>query len=136
MGRPSFKAKAVFEAILEAILTPPGASKIDKKSFQIYAKIEAFFERRFEAIWKPPGRLLGSILGGFWARFWSPGRVMLFSTKIAPRYSESTIFRGSRGPKMNQNGGQNCFQRQPGSKSVLEGSWARFWLDVGLHVGV
>ena len=27
---------------------------------------------------------------------------MPFSTKIAPRYSESTIFRGSRGPKMSQ----------------------------------
>ena len=61
---------------------------------------------------------------------------MLFSTKMAPRYSESMIFRGSRGPNMDQHGGQNGFQRQPGSKSVLEGSWARFWLDVGLHFGV
>ena len=67
MERPSFKAKAVFEAILEAILTLPGASKIDKKSFKMGSKIEAFFETRFEAILKPPGRLLASILGAFWA---------------------------------------------------------------------
>ena len=52
---------------------------------------------------------------------------MLFSTKIARRYSESTIFKVSRGPKMNQHGSQNGFQRQPGSKSVLEGSG----LDLG-----
>ena len=47
MERPRFKAKAVFEAILEAILTlrppPPGASKIVKKSFKMGSKIEAFF---------------------------------------------------------------------------------------------
>ena len=71
MERPSFKAKAVFEAILEAILTlrppPPGASKIDKKSLNMGSNIEAFFETRFEAILKPPGRLLASILGAFWA---------------------------------------------------------------------
>ncbi len=69
MERPSFKAKAVFEAILEAIFTlpPPGASKIDKKSFKMGSNIEAFFETRFEAILKPPGRLLASILGAFWA---------------------------------------------------------------------
>ena len=67
MERPSFKAKAVFEAILEAILTPPGASKIDKKSFKMGSKIEAFFETRFEAFLKAPGRLLGSTLGAFWA---------------------------------------------------------------------
>ena len=61
MERPSFKAKAVFEAILEAILTlrpPPWASKIDKKSFKMGSNIEAFFETRFEAILKPPGMLL------------------------------------------------------------------------------
>ena len=73
MERPSFKAKAVFEAILEALLTlrpthpSPGASKIDKKSFKMGSKIEAFFETRFEAILKPPVRLLVSILGAFWA---------------------------------------------------------------------
>ena len=70
MERPSFKAKAVFEAILEAILTlrpPPGASKIDKQSFKMGSKIEAFFETRFEAFLKPSGRLLASILGAFWA---------------------------------------------------------------------
>ena len=70
MERPSFKAKAVFEAILEAILTlrpPPGVSKIAKKSFKIGSNIEAFFETRFEAFLKPPGRLLASILGAFWA---------------------------------------------------------------------
>ena len=82
MDKASFEAKAVFEAFLEAILTlrppPPGASKIDKKSFQIGAKIEAFFESRFAAILKPPGRLLGSILGDFGARFWSPGRELRF----------------------------------------------------------
>ena len=62
--RPSFKAKAVFEAILKA-LRPP--SKIDKKSLKMGANTEAFFETRFEAILKPPGRLLASILGAFWA---------------------------------------------------------------------
>ena len=61
---------------------------------------------------------------------------MLFSTKMAPRYSESMIFRGSRGPKNEHNGSQNGFQRQPGSKSVLEGSWAPFGHDLGLHFGV
>ena len=68
--RPSFKAKAVFEVILEAILTlrpPPGASKIYKQSLKMGTKIEAFFETRFEAILKPPGRLLASMLGAFWA---------------------------------------------------------------------
>ena len=70
--RASFKAKAVFEAILEAILTlrppPPGASKINKKIFKMASKIDAFFETRFAAILKPPGRLLASILGAFcWA---------------------------------------------------------------------
>ena len=63
MERPSFKAKAVFEAILEA----PGASKIVKKSFKMGSDIEAFFETRFEAFLKAPGRLLASILGAFWA---------------------------------------------------------------------
>ena len=70
MERPSFKAKAVFEAILDAILTlrtPPGASKSDKKSLKMESNIEAFFETRFEAILKPPGTLLALILGGFWA---------------------------------------------------------------------
>ena len=33
---------------------------------------------------------------------------------------------------MGQHGGQNGFQRQPGSKSVLEGAQARFWHDVDL----
>ena len=68
MERPSFKAKAVFEAILEAILTlPPEASKIEKKCLKMGSNIEAFFEAPFEAILKPPGRLLASILGAFWA---------------------------------------------------------------------
>ena len=66
MERPSFKAKAVFEIILEAILTLQ-PSKIIKKSFKMLSKIEAFFETRFEAILKPPGRLLASMLGAFWA---------------------------------------------------------------------
>ena len=78
MERPRFEAQAVFEAILEAILTPPGASKIDNKSFKMGSKIEAFFGTRFEALLKPPGRLLGLILGGFWARFWTAGRELRF----------------------------------------------------------
>ena len=67
--KTSFKAKAVFEAILEAILTlrppPPGASKIDKTNLNISVKIEAFFETRFEAILNPRGGFgfdCGSIL--------------------------------------------------------------------------
>ena len=55
--RLSFKTKAVFEAILEAILTLR-ASKIEQKSFKMGSKIEAFFA---------PGRFLASILGAFWA---------------------------------------------------------------------
>ena len=67
MERPSFKAKAVFEAILEAILMLRPPSKIDQKSFKMGSKIEAFFGTRFDAILKPPGRLLASSLGAFWA---------------------------------------------------------------------
>ena len=68
MERPSFKAKAVFEAILAAFLTlpPPGASKIDKKSFKMGSNIEAFFETRFEAFLKSReafGLDFGSLLG-------------------------------------------------------------------------
>ena len=65
MERPSFEA--VFEAILEAILTSPWGLKIKEKSLEIWSNIEAFFETRFEAFLKPPGRLLASILGAFWA---------------------------------------------------------------------
>ena len=81
MEKPSFEAKAVFEAMLEAILRllgPPGASKIDQKGFKIDSKVEAFFDTRFEALLKPPERLLGLILGGFWARFWTAGRDQRF----------------------------------------------------------
>ena len=63
--RPSFEA--VLEAFWQAMLTPPGASKSDQKSFKMGANIEAFFETSFEAFLKPPGRLLASILGAFWA---------------------------------------------------------------------
>ena len=67
----ALKPRLFLKRFLEAILTlrphPPGASKIDKKSFKMGSKIEAFFETRFEAILKPPGRLLASILGAFWA---------------------------------------------------------------------
>ena len=59
MERPSFKAKAVFEAILEAILTlrpPPWGLQIDKKSFKLGSQIEAFFETLWASIW-----------GAFWA---------------------------------------------------------------------
>ncbi len=45
--RQSFEAETVFEAILEAILTPPGASKIDKKSLEMGPEIEAFFSDAF-----------------------------------------------------------------------------------------
>ena len=45
--RPSFEAEAVFEAILEAILTSPGASKVEKKSLRMVSKIEAFFGNAF-----------------------------------------------------------------------------------------
>ena len=39
-------------------------------------------------------------------------------------------------PKTSKKASENGFGRQPGSKRVLEGAWARFWLDVGLHFGV
>ena len=72
MERPSFKAKAVFEAMLEAILTlrPPapwGLQNRQKELYKMGSNIEAFFETRVEAILKPPGRLLTKIMGTFWA---------------------------------------------------------------------
>ena len=48
------------------------------------------------AVWRPLGVVWGSILGSFWA----PGHVMPFLQKVAPRHSESKIFRGSGDPKM------------------------------------
>ena len=85
------------------------------------------------AIWKPLGVVWGSIWGSFWAPFWAPGRVMPLLRKIAPRHSESKIFRGVQ--KRAQNGYQNSFQRQPGSKSVLGASRARFSSMLGLIWG-
>ena len=78
MEKPSFEAKAVFESILEAILRllgpPLGPPKSPKRALKWSLKSKPFFDTRFEALLKPPGRLLGLILGGFWARFWTAGR--------------------------------------------------------------
>ena len=60
------EAEAVLEAILEAMLTPPGLQN-QETSLKMGSKIEAFFESRFEAFLKAPGRLVASILGAFWA---------------------------------------------------------------------
>ena len=95
--------------------------------------IEACVETRFEAFLKPPGRLLALILGACWARFWSPGRVMLFSTKMAPRYSESMIFRerSKNEPKWRPKWLpaatrlQECLGRLLGS--ILARFWPPFW---------
>ena len=77
-------------------------------------------------IWQPLGVVWGSIWGSFGAPFWAPGRVMPFLQKVGPRHSESTIL-GVRGvQKRVQNGSRHSFQRQPGSKSVLGASRARF----------
>ena len=87
MERPSFKAKAVFEAILEAILTlapPPGASKINQKSFKMGSNIEAFFETRFEAILKPPGRLFGLDVGSLLGLILEPRARSAILAKIEP----------------------------------------------------
>ena len=56
-----------FGSHFDAPPPPSGASKIVKKSLKMGSKIEAFFETRFEAFLKPPGRRLASILGAFWA---------------------------------------------------------------------
>ena len=79
MERPSFKAKAVFEAILEAILTLRPRLQNQQTDFKMGSNIEAFFETRFEAFLKPPGRLLASILGAFGLDFGAPGAISDFS---------------------------------------------------------
>ena len=90
-------AESGFRVLFGVILDPP---KIAQNGAEICPKIKRLFGGIFLAIWKPLGVVWGSIWGSFWARFWAPGRVMPFLQKIAPRYSESTIFRGSWGPKM------------------------------------
>ena len=66
----------------------------------------------------------------------NPRRVMPFLQKIAPRHSESTIF-GVRGVQERaQHGSQNSFQWQPGSKSILGVSRARFSSVLGLILGL
>ena len=52
---------------------------------------------------------------------------MLFSTKVAPRYSDSMIFRGSRGPKMNQLEAKMASSGNPAPRA----SWKALGLDVG-----
>ena len=64
MERPSFEAEAV-EAILEAMLTPPGAYKIEKTA-RTWGPTSKPFLRR---VLKPSS---WSLQGGFWPRFWEP----------------------------------------------------------------
>ena len=90
-------AEIDFRVLFGATLDPQKSSKIELKC----DKIKRLVGGIFLAIWRPLGVVWGSIWGSFWAPFWAPGRVMPFLLKIAPRHSESTIFRGSGGPKMN-----------------------------------
>ena len=86
-------AESGFRVLFGVILDPPKSSKMELKFDQqssVYVEVSFWL---FGGVW-------GSIWGSFWAPFWAPGRVMPFLLKVAPRHSESTIFRGSGGPKM------------------------------------
>ena len=90
-------AESGFSMLFGVILDPPKSSKMELKFDQTSsADLELSFGL-FESLW---GSFGGSIWGSFGAPFWAPGRVMPFLRKIAPRHSESAIFRGSGGPKM------------------------------------
>ena len=83
MEKPSFEAKAVFEAILEAILRllgpPLGPPKSTKRALKLSLKSKPFLRD----VLKPSG----SLQEGFWARFWelfgldfgAPGAISDFS---------------------------------------------------------
>ena len=86
-------AESGFRVLFGVILDPPKSSKMELKFDQTSS---AYLEVSFWLF----GGLWGSIWGSFWAPFWAPGRVMPFLQKVAPRHSESTIYRGSGGPKM------------------------------------
>ena len=121
-------AESGFSMLFGVILDPPKSSKMELKFDQkSSADLELSFGL-FESLW--------SIWGSFWAPFWAPGRVMPFLQKVAPRHSESTIFRGLWGQRWVQHGPQNSFQRQPGSKSVLGASRARFSSILGFILGL
>ena len=95
------------------------------------SNIEAFFETRFEAILKPPGRLLASVLGAFWARFWSPGRDQRFLPKLSPHCSGSMIFRvpgaSKNAPRCLRKGLRPAAWLQEGLGRLLGSILARFW---------
>ena len=127
VSKASFKTKS-FLKLGFVHVGPPGGGNFINMRFEINTNIAALWKTAWEAIWTPAG--------GFWPRFCTRKGSIFDLRAWSAHCGGNTIFRGSRGPKMDQHGGQNGFQRQPGSKSVLEGSWARFWLDFGFHFGV
>ena len=89
-------AESGFRVLFGVILDPPKSSKMDLKFVptpSTYLEVSFWL---FGGLWGS----FGARFGSFWAPFWAPGRVMPFLQKIAPRHSESTIFRGSGGPNM------------------------------------
>ena len=92
-SRRPLGAESGFRELFGVILDPPKSSKLELKFNQnSSAHLEVYFWL-FGGLW-------GSFGARFGAPFWAPGRVMPFLQKIAPRHSESMIFRGSGGPKM------------------------------------
>ena len=92
-SRRPLGAESGFRELFGIILDPSKSSKLELKFNQ---KSSAHLEVYFWLF----GGLWGSFGARFWGPFWAPGRVMPFLQKIAPRHSESMIFRGSGGPKM------------------------------------
>ena len=84
-----------------------------------------------EALWEPLGVLLASILGSFWGRFWAPGRHTRFLRKLAPRYSESTIFEVPGGSKKRP----KWLRKQLPAATWLQERLGSLWGSILDHLG-
>ena len=100
-----------------------------QKRFEISTEIAAVLKTAFEAIWTAPGRLLASILDQNGVDFGPPGAGKQDPANQKQRARFSGFGGSQKSSKMLP---PNDIARQPGSKSVLEGAQARFWLDVDL----